>query len=243
MAGCVGGKVVIITGGAQGMGAAHARALVAEGARVVVADIRDDEGKQLASELGASARYQHLDVARSDQWGDLVDRVVADLGVIDVLVNNAGIPPSRERIEDTSDESWRRGLDVNLTGAFFGARAVVPVMKAKGAGSIVNISSVQGLQGSSRFHGYVAAKFALRGLTKSLAAELARWNIRVNSVHPGLVETPMSGGLDAPALRIPLRRAAAPHEVSPFVVILASDESAYATGAEFVVDGGLTAVI
>ncbi len=236
-------KVILISGGARGMGAAHAEALVSEGARVVIGEILDEDGHAIAEKLGESAHFEHLDVTDPDRWQVVVDVAVDRFGRFDALVNNAGIimvGPMR----GSSVSDWQRVLDVNLTGAYLGMRAAIEPMIAGGGGSIVNISSVEGLAGSAHLHSYVAAKFGLRGITKSAAVELAQYGIRVNSIHPGLVHTPMSKGVTAEFLApIPLRRGAAPAEVSTFVIFLVSDESAYATGAEFVVDGGLTSYV
>lgn len=225
------------------MGAAHAEVLVSEGARVVLGDILDEDGRALAQSLGDAALFAHLDVTAPDQWDEAVDAAVARFGRLDALVNNAGIVKVGP-LRGSSLSDWQRVLDVNLTGAYLGMRAVVDAMIAAGAGSIVNISSVEGLAGSAHLHSYVAAKFGLRGITKSAAVELARYGIRVNSIHPGLVHTPMSQGVTEEFMApIPMRRGAAPAEVSTFVLFLVSDESAYATGAEFVVDGGLTSYV
>lgn len=232
----------IITGGARGMGAAHARAFVREGARVVIADVLDEEGRTLAADLGPAARYEHLDVTSEDQWTQVVAATIEAFGTVDVLVNNAGIG-NIAAIDKYTLEMWNAVLAVNLTGTFLGVKAVVPTMKAARHGSIINISSVEGLRGSAGLHGYVASKFAVRGLTKSVAVELGRYNVRVNSVHPGFIVTPMTETLDFANQQVPLGRAAAPEEVSSLVVFLASEESAYSTGAEFVVDGGMTAAI
>jgi len=234
--------VAIITGGARGMGAAHARAFVREGARVVIADVLDDEGHALAAELGEAVRYEHLDVTSESEWQDVVVATVEAFGTVDVLVNNAGIG-NMAAIDKHTLEMWNAVLAVNLTGTFLGVKAVVPVMKAAKHGSIINISSVEGLRGSAGLHGYVASKFAVRGLTKSVAVELGRHNVRVNSVHPGFIVTPMTEQLDFASQQVPLGRPAQPEEVSSLVVFLASEESAYSTGAEFVVDGGMTAAI
>jgi 3alpha(or 20beta)-hydroxysteroid dehydrogenase len=237
------GKVVLISGGARGMGAAHAAALVGEGARVLIGDILDEQGRAVAEKLGAAAHYEHLDVTDPDLWATAVDVAVSRFGRLDALVNNAGIV-SMGRLRGSSLADWQRVLDVNLTGAYLGMRAAIEPMITGGGGSIVNISSVEGLAGSAHLHGYVAAKFGLRGITKSAAVELAQYNIRVNSIHPGLVLTPLAEGVtDAFMKPIPMRRGAAPAEVSSFVLFLVSDESAYATGAEFVVDGGLTSYV
>jgi 3alpha(or 20beta)-hydroxysteroid dehydrogenase len=241
--GRVAGKVALITGGARGMGAAHARVLVSEGAQVVVADVLDDPGRQVAEKLGPAAYFQHLDVTNAEQWEQVVEASVSRFGRLDTLVNNAGIVKMGP-LRGSSLADWQQVIDVNLTGAYLGMRYAIEPMIAGGGGSIINISSVEGLAGSAQLHAYVAAKFGLRGITKSAAVELASHNIRVNSIHPGLVHTPLSQGVtEAFMAPIPMRRGASPEEISQFVVFLASDESAYATGAEFVVDGGLTSYV
>ncbi|MDI3315748.1 MAG: glucose 1-dehydrogenase [Mycobacterium sp.] len=238
--GRVDGKVALISGGARGMGAAHARLLVAEGATAVIGDILDGEGKALADELGAAARYVHLDVTDPDQWKTAVSTAVGEFGKLDVLINNAGIvnPGPLKTIDLTK---WQRVLDVNLTGTLLGMQAVIDPMTTAGGGSIINVSSIEGLRGAPWVHGYVASKWAVRGLTKSVALELAPLKIRVNSIHPGFIRTPMTKHLPDNVVTIPLGRPGDPREVSTFVVFLASDESSYATGAEFVMDGGLVA--
>lgn len=236
-------KVVLISGGAQGMGAAHAEALVAEGARVVIGDLLDKPGLRVAEKLGAACSFVHLDVTDSWQWEAAVQTCLREFGRLDALVNNAGIA-RLDSIVQSSLPDWHGVLDVNLTGAYRGMCASVGPMIEAGGGSIVNVSSVEGLAGSAHLHAYVAAKFGLRGVTKSAALELAAHNIRVNSIHPGLVHTPMSAGVTEAFLQpIPMRRGAAPAEISPLVVFLVSDESSYATGAEFVIDGGLTSQV
>lgn len=237
--GRVEGKVAIITGGARGMGASHARLLVREGARVVVADLLDEEGEALATELGDHATYIHLDVTRPDEWDRAVAQATDTFGSLSVLVNNAGIANGAP-LHEFSDAMWNAIIAINLSGVFYGMRAAAPALTATGNASIVNISSVKGLRGSPGLHGYVAAKFGVRGLTKSAAAELAAAGTRVNSIHRGLIQTPMTTGIDASQLQIPLGRAATPEEVSNLVLFLASDESSYSTGSEFVIDGGLT---
>ncbi len=236
------GQVALVTGGARGMGTAHATALHREGAEVVVADILDDDGRQLVAELGTHASYVHLDVTDPEQWAAAVDSALEAFGGLHVLVNNAGIATTG-RIEDFPSSAWAKTLDINLTGTFLGIRAVVPTLTAQGHGSIINVSSVEGLRGSAGLHAYVASKFAVRGLTKSVAVEIGGSGVRVNSVHPGFITTPMTAGMTASQLQIPLNRAAAPEEVSHLIVYLASEETAYITGAEFVIDGGLTAGI
>lgn len=231
------GKVAVISGGARGMGAAHARRFVAEGASVVIGDVLDDEGAAVAKELGDAVVYRHLDVREPEQWAGIVAAAVEEFGGLHVLVNNAGIVNGNLLVDFALDE-WQRIIDINLTGTFLGMQAAVPAMT--NGGSIVNVSSVEGLRGSPGLHGYTATKFAVRGLTKSAALELASQGIRVNSVHPGLISTPMTEGIPADFLQIPLARAAEADEVSALVAYLASEESSYSTGAEFVVDGGLT---
>ncbi|MEV0357865.1 glucose 1-dehydrogenase [Nocardia sp. NPDC050697] len=236
--GRVDGKVALISGGSRGMGAAHARLLVAEGARVVIGDILDDEGKALAEEIGPSARYVHLDVTQPEEWDAAVAVAVQEFGSLSVLVNNAGIVNGAP-VHKFDLDQWRRILDVNLTGTFLGLRAAVPAMKKAGGGSIINVSSIEGLRGAPWAHGYVATKWGVRGLAKSAALELAPLGIRVNSLHPGLIRTPMTENIPDDMVTIPMGRPAAPEEVATFVLFLASDESSYATGAEFIVDGGL----
>lgn len=233
-------KVVIVTGGTGGMGVTHAHALVAEGAKVVVADIDDAKGKELVDELGANASYVHLDVTSEDDWDEAVRQTLEQHGRIDVLVNNAGIANGAP-ITKFTPEMWRRIIDINLTGTFLGIHAVAETMAKQGSGSIINISSVEGLRGSHGLHGYVASKFGVRGLTKSVALDLGPYGVRVNSVHPGFIDTPMTRALNPEDLLIPLGRAAQSEEVSQMILFLASDESSYSTGAEFVVDGGLVA--
>jgi 3alpha(or 20beta)-hydroxysteroid dehydrogenase len=237
--GRVDGKVALISGGARGMGASHARALVAEGARVVVGDILDFQGKALAEELGQAARFVHLDVTQRDQWKAAVEAAVRAFGTLNVLVNNAGIV-NANTLQNFPLADWQQIIDVNLTGTFLGMQAAVEPMIAAGGGSMINISSVEGLRGSPGLYGYVASKFGVRGLAKAAALELAPHGIRVNSIHPGLIRTAMTAGIPEDFLQIPLGRGAAPAEVSTCVVYLASDESSYSTGQEFVVDGGLT---
>ncbi|MBU8813264.1 SDR family oxidoreductase [Mycolicibacterium goodii] len=236
--GRVAGKVALISGGARGMGAAHARALVAEGAKVVIGDILDDEGAALAAELGEAARYVHLDVTVAEQWNAAVATATTDFGVLNVLINNAGIV-ALGAIGKFDMAKWQNVIDVNLTGTFLGMQACVGAMKAAGGGSIINVSSIEGLRGAAMVHPYVASKWAVRGLTKSAALELGAHQIRVNSIHPGFIRTPMTEHFPDDMLRIPLGRPGEVDEVSSFVVFLASDESRYATGAEFVMDGGL----
>ena len=236
--GRVDGKVALISGGARGMGASHARLLVQEGAKVVIGDILDEEGKALADEIGDAARYVHLDVTQPEEWDAAVATATGEFGKLDVLVNNAGIV-ALGQLKNFDLAKWQKVIDVNLTGTFLGMRVAVDPMTAAGGGSIINVSSIEGLRGAPAAHPYVASKWAVRGLAKSAALELAPLNIRVNSIHPGFIRTPMTAKLPEDMVTIPLGRPAEPREVSTFVVFLASDESSYATGSEFVIDGGL----
>ncbi|TIC81519.1 glucose 1-dehydrogenase [Nocardioides sp. GY 10113] len=235
--GRVQGKVALVTGGSGGIGAASARALVAEGASVVIGDILDAEGKALADELGHAARYVHLDVTDEEDWSAALAVATAELGRLDVLVNNAGIANGGQ-LQRFKMDKWQQILDVNLTGPFLGMRACADAMIAAGGGSIINVSSIEGLRGTPWAHGYVASKWGLRGLTKSVAMELAPHGVRVNSLHPGLIRTPITEGIPDDMIPIPLGRPGQPEEVASFVLFLASDESSYATGSEFVMDGG-----
>lgn len=233
------GSVALVSGGARGLGAAYVRALHAAGAAVVVGDVLVEEAEHLAADLGPGVLAVPLDVTSEESWAAAVEAAAA-LGVVDVLVNNAGIA-NAGRLERYGKDQWDAVIAVNLTGTFLGARAVVPGMRAAGRGSIVNISSVEGMRGDAGLHGYVASKFGVRGLTKSLAVELGPAGIRVNSVHPGFVVTPMTERLDASRQRIPLGRTATPDDVVGAVLFLASADSAYVTGTELVVDGGMIA--
>jgi 3alpha(or 20beta)-hydroxysteroid dehydrogenase len=244
------GKVALITGGARGMGKSHVRHFVAEGARVVCGDVLDERGAAVAAGLGEqSCRYTHHDVTREDDWAAAVALTLEVFGGLDVLVNNAGILTFAS-IADMPLADFRRVLEVNAVGCWLGIKAVIAPMTAAGGGSIVNISSIEGFTGAEGLSAYSASKFAVRGMTKVAARELARFGIRVNSVHPGGVLTRMiidSAGARAPGdgeafLRaMPLGRFAEPVEISRLVAYLASDESSYSTGSEFIADGGLLA--
>lgn len=231
------GKVVLISGAAQGMGASHARLLVAEGAKVVLGDISDVQGAALAAELGENALYAHLDVTKAEDWDAAVAAAVERFGGLDVLVNNAGIAEF-VAFEDTTMELWDRTIAINLTGMFQGIKAALPALKKSGASSIVNISSIAGFVGFEGLGVYNASKFAVRGLTKAAALDLAQFGIRVNSVHPGAIKTPMTEGLPEVPSNTAMRRMGQPMEVSYMVLFLASNESSFCTGSEYLVDGG-----
>ena len=236
--GRVADKVALISGAARGMGAADARMLVAEGAKVVIGDILDAEGAALADEIGDAARYVHLDVTSAEDWKAAVDTALEAFGKLNVLVNNAGIVQLAP-LKTLDVERWQKVLDVNLTGPMLGIKAVIDPMIAAGGGSIINVSSIEGMRGAAWVHSYVASKWGLRGLTKSAALELAPEKIRVNSIHPGFIRTPMTKHLPDDMVTAPMGRAGTPDEVASFVVFLASDESSFSTGSEYVVDGGL----
>ncbi|RTL67832.1 MAG: glucose 1-dehydrogenase [Pseudonocardiaceae bacterium] len=236
------GKVAIVTGGARGMGAAQARLFVAEGARVVVADVLDDEGKSLADELGDAALFVHHDVTREEDWTGLVRTVVAAFGGIDVLVNNAGVY-RRAAIVDSTLELIDLHYRVNQLGVFLGMREVFPVMRDGGGGSIVNVSSISGMRALPGHGAYGTSKWAVRGLTKYAATEFGPSGVRVNSTHPGFVDTVMleenspevnAGIADA----TPLGRKGTVEELAEATLFLASDVSSYVNGAELTIDGG-----
>ncbi|MFD6187070.1 SDR family NAD(P)-dependent oxidoreductase [Streptomyces goshikiensis] len=236
------GKVVVITGAGRGQGAAEARLCAEAGARVVVTDVREDEGRAVAAELGSRGLYVRHDVADAESWAGVVREAVSAFGTISALVNNAALWRTAH-VEQQTAEDFEALLRVNLLGPFLGIQAVAPVLRAAGGGSIVNISSTAGLVGIPGHAAYGSTKFALRGLTRSAALDLAGDGIRVNSVHPGAIDTPMVAATVAGRdwSHVPLGRMGRPEEVGELVLFLCADASAYVTGAEFAVDGGMTA--
>lgn len=247
MSGRVRGKRFIVTGGARGMGACHARHLAEEGAAVVIGDVLDEEGIDLVDELqadGLEVRYTHLDVTDEASWKAAVDGAVARLGAIDGLVNNAGVTgtPGGPEVEDL--DAWNTTVAVNQTGAYLGLRAVVPHLRAAGGGSVVNVSSILGFIGDGDYFAYSATKGALRLMTRSAALKYAPDGIRVNSVCPGMVRTPMNEAevdADGYVANTPMRRMAEPVEVSKAVLFLLSDDAGFITGSDLVIDGGYLA--
>ncbi|MEE6280888.1 glucose 1-dehydrogenase [Georgenia sunbinii] len=234
----VAGKVALVTGGARGIGESAVRLLVAEGAKVVITDILDTEGEALAAELGNAVVYRHHDVTDRDAWEQVVAVAQETFGGLDVLVNNAGIADFGG-IGDFTHEQWDRIVAINLTGVFNGMKAALPLMRQSTENpAVINISSTAGLQGYPALSGYAASKWGVRGLTKAAAVELGPENIRVNSIHPGVIATPMTTGLDTPQTHVAMKRVGQPADIGNLVVFLASDESAFSTGAEFVADGG-----
>jgi 3alpha(or 20beta)-hydroxysteroid dehydrogenase len=242
------GKVAIITGAAQGMGEAHARRFVAEGAKVALTDLNEERGEKIAAELGANALFIKHDVTSLDEWRRVLEETEAAFGPVTILVNNAGILGPIADVVSISEEDYLKVIAVNQHSQFYGMKTVIPSMRQAGGGTIVNISSTAGMVsivGAPNL-AYVGSKFASRGMTKQVAVQFGPDQIRVNSVHPGYIKTPMmeaatdaeGGGI---ASTVPIRRMAEPDEVSNLVLFLASDESSYISGMEHVIDGGLTA--
>jgi len=239
------GKIAIITGAAQGMGASHARRFIKEGAKVILTDLNEEKGQALAMELGENALFIKQDVTKAEEWESVIAVAEEKFGSVNILVNNAGITAAKSILQ-TSESDYRRIVDINQVSVFLGIKAVIPSMQQAGSGSIINISSINGIVGGAV--GYTDTKFAVRGITKAAAVECSHYGIRVNSVHPGVIATPMVVQEDTKAAveefskQIPLKRVAQPEEVTNIVLYLASDESSYSTGSEFIVDGGLTAI-
>jgi cyclopentanol dehydrogenase len=245
------GKVALVSGGARGMGATEAQLFAQEGAKVVIGDVLEDEGRQTAADInaaGGEALFMRLDVTSEENWQKVIENAVNQFGKLDILVNNAGIS-AKGRIEDTTVEDWNRVMDINAKGVFLGTKAAIPAMRQAGGGSIINISSQLGLVGvDNSSPQYQASKGAVRLLTKATAIQYAGEGIRVNSVHPGPVATPMTEARRADpdyykltVSRIPLGRYGQPEDVAYGVLYLASDESSFVTGSELVIDGGWTA--
>ena len=238
------GKIALITGGARGQGAAEAELFAAAGATVFITDVLDDVGQETADRLGDAVTFLHHDVTSEDDWAGAVGGVLDQHGHLDVLVNNAGIFRIAG-VLDTSLDDWNQMLAINQTGVFLGMKAAGLPMRDRGSGSIINISSIAGLSGTAMAHAYGATKWAVRGMTKSAAQEFAADGVRVNSVHPGIIETPMleefGGALPLIKERIPMGRTAHASEVAKVVLFLASDDSSYCSGHEFVVDGAMNA--
>jgi 3alpha(or 20beta)-hydroxysteroid dehydrogenase len=236
-------RTVIVTGGARGMGASHARGFIAEGANVVIADVVDQEGQSLADQLGDRAIFSRLDVTSEADWAATVTAAETAFGPVSVLVNNAGIVHFAP-IADTTPADWSRVIDINLTGTYLGIRALASSMRKAGGGAIVNISSGAGMSGAFGLGAYVASKWGVRGLTKTAALELARDKIRVNSIHPGATRTTMAAQPDVEAVMaasvrgLAIPRIAEPEELTRLVLFVASDEASFSTGSEFIADGG-----
>ena len=239
-------KVIIITGAAQGMGKVHAEKILAEGAKIVITDINEELGQTVAKELGDQALFIKQDVSSGADWKNVVETTMSKFGRIDVLVNNAGITYNK-KMSDVSLDDYMKIVNINQVSVFLGMKYVSEIMKEQKNGSIINISSMNGLVGGAI--GYTDTKFAVRGMTKAAAHELSPFNIKVNSVHPGVIHTPM---LEQPGVKeavekfketIPMRRVAQAEEVSNLIIFLASDEASYSTGSEFVIDGGITGTV
>lgn len=239
-------KVAIITGGSRGIGEAAARLFVQEGAKIVIGDIREEAGRALAEELGEDARFERLDVTSAEDWQRVVETTVASLGGIDALINSAGIYETCPILE-TSQELFEQTFRINQLGPFLGIRAVTPAMQARGGGAIVNLSSTSGLRGNQYSIAYGSTKWAVRGMSKIAAVELGEHNIRVTSVHPGLIDTPMNQEhmgnerIISRGRATPLGRHGQPGEVAEMLAFLVSDAASYCSGGEYTVDGAYSA--
>ena len=248
--GRVEGKVAVVTGGAGGIGAATARLLAREGAAVVIGDLLEEQGRAVEAQIadaGGHALFVPMDVTSENDWRRAIQAAVAAYGKLDILVNNAGIS-GRNTVEETSVELWDRVMAVNAKGVFLGTKLAIPEMRKAGGGSIINLSSIWGLVGSDSSTAYHSAKGAVRIFTKAAAVQYAKEGIRVNSVHPGFVDSPMTIGYHAlPGVRetrvaaTPLGRMGTPEDIASGILYLASDESSFVTGSELVIDGGMTA--
>lgn len=242
------GKVAIITGGSAGMGASNVKMFVKEGAKVVFTDLNIEDGQKLAEELGENAIFMEQDVSKSADWDKVIEKAEAEFGPIDILVNNAGIALTLP-LEEMTEEQYQKVIDVNQLSIFLGMKKVLPSMKKTKAGSIINVSSIAGMAGMQGGMAYSASKFAVRGMTRSAAAELGQYNIRVNSVHPGAIQTPMIDQPDSRAAikaieaKTPLGKIGSVEDSSYLIVYLASNESSFTTGSEIVFDGGVTATL
>lgn len=239
-------KVIWVTGGAGGIGQATAAALLAGGAKVVISDLDEKAGTALAAEFGERCRFEALDVSDGQRWKAIAQRIVEQWGAIDALVNNAGRVCFKSLLDHSSDDLMGL-MNTNVNGAMLGMQTVAPYMRERGGGAVVNVSSSEGLTATNGLAAYIASKWALRGLSKAAAMELGHWGIRVNSVHPGGVNTPMGNpagldeaAFDEPYKRFPAQRGAAPEDIADVIVFLCSDASRHCMGAEIAVDGGMT---
>ncbi|HLY56155.1 MAG TPA: glucose 1-dehydrogenase [Stellaceae bacterium] len=240
-AGKLEGKVAIVTGAARGMGKAFAEALAGEGAKVVVSDLLEPEGRAVAARLGGNGLFIRHDVSKAADWHRAIDETESRFGPVSILVNNAGIAWFAT-LEDSAEADVRRMIEIDQLGVFLGMQSIVPSMRRAGGGSIINIASVASLKGTPSLLAYSACKWAVRGMTKCAALDLGGYGIRVNAVHPGMIDTIMSDPFDPP-LGQPIPRKGSPQEVARTVLFLASDESSYTTGCDFVVDGGMTIAV
>ncbi|MEK9877512.1 MAG: glucose 1-dehydrogenase [Betaproteobacteria bacterium] len=238
------GKVAIITGGARGQGEAEARLFASHGAQVVVTDVLAEQGQAVAESLGDQAIFVQHDVSSEEGWADVIDHTLHRFGRVDVLINNAAISKPL-KLEDTTTATYRQIIDINQVGVFLGMRAVLQPMKQAGGGVIINVASVAGLQGTSTLFAYTASKWAVRGMSKSAALELARYNIRVNVINPGVIDTPINHDNPDKMNQVlvqttPLRRMGDPIEIAEAALFIASDAARFATGADFTIDGGMS---